>query len=488
MLALTAALATLVLAAIGLVATAPPASAASQGAGFGTWAPLSSHGWHGSMLVDGVHTYCILPGLPAPTGESIDHGVRTDAGGLSPQQLAGINLLVSTYGQTHDAVQASAVGWAVKAISNRASTLRAWGYQGDSLAGAVHHSFDRLVPEHAAAVAALAEQYYSEAAAAVVPGSDATLTLTTDPADARRGTVRLDGGAGTTATLTLTNAVFADSGATRLEGATAGVDIPIVAAPASGEGTAFTVHASARLSAAFAPAVRYVTTPGQQDTAGPGGAVEYVVDTHDEAPRPVVFSPSITTQVAAPEVEGGPFVDDVTVSAVEGVWPRTADGGYVPLRASATVYRTEEIPAPTPDVPSDAEAVGELTLTTDPATGGGTYRVTSDWQLPGPGAYTAVWRIVAADQDAEVARHLERDYAWSEQFGAPTQIVRVPSPPPAPEEPEAPVEETPHTLAATGPWEELPRLGGAGLAAVLLGGAFLAHLAQRRRAASSPSG
>jgi hypothetical protein len=41
--------------AIGLV-LAPPAQAASRGAGFGTWAPVSAFGWHGSMLVGGVHT------------------------------------------------------------------------------------------------------------------------------------------------------------------------------------------------------------------------------------------------------------------------------------------------------------------------------------------------------------------------------------------------------------------------------------------------
>ncbi|MFT2658156.1 hypothetical protein, partial [Escherichia coli] len=33
----------------GTTAVATPAEAADRGTGFGTWAPLSSTGWHGSM-------------------------------------------------------------------------------------------------------------------------------------------------------------------------------------------------------------------------------------------------------------------------------------------------------------------------------------------------------------------------------------------------------------------------------------------------------
>jgi hypothetical protein len=484
LLALTTLLLAVVLGVAGMLIAAP-ARAASQGSGFGTWAPLSAYGWHGSMLVHGVHTYCILPGLPAPTGPTQDHGVRGDAGGLSAQQLAGINLLVSTYGQTGDAVQAAAVGWAVKAIANRDHTLHAWGYRGDSLAGAVHWTFDRLAPAHAATVAERAEAYYAEGMAVTVPGSDARIALATDAADPRRGSVRVDGGAGTAVTVTLQNAVFADTGAAELSGAPTGVDIAILASPPSDDGAPFTVQARAHLSASFAPAVRYFTTPGQQDTAGPAGGVEYTVEATDAAPRPVDFSPGITTRVAAPEVAGGRFVDDVTLTPVEGVWPKQLDGSFVPLTASATVYRTDGEPAQTAEIPEDAEPVGELSLVTDPAQGGGTYRVQSEWELPGPGVYTAVWRIRAADQVPEVAAHLERDYVWSEEFGVPSQMTRVPTPvpPPVPEIPgipEVPVV-TPPTLAATGPWAEAPRVAGAGLATLLFGGALLAHLAQRRR-------
>lgn len=482
LLTLTAALAALVLAAVALIAGAPPASAAAQGAGFGTWAPLSSTGWHGSMIVGGVHTYCILPGLPAPTGESVDNGVSGDALGMSPQQLTGINMLVTRYGQSGDPVQAAAVGYAVKAIADRSTTLHAWGYPGDSLAGAVHWTFDTHWPAQAQAVAQLAEQYYAEAAAVDAPASDGRVTLSTDPADARLGSVRLDGGAGTSAKLTVHNAVFVDSGTAELGPAPVGVDLPIRAASPTGDGAPFTVHAQARFTAEFAPAVRHITTGGQQDTAGPGGSIDYTVEAADTTPRPVVFSPGIATQVAAPETTGGRYVDDVTIAPVEGHWPRTTEGALVALTATAVVYRTDAAPAETEEVPVDAVPVGELTLTTDPATGGGTYRVESPWELPGPGYYTAVWRIAAADQHPDVARHLPGDYAWSESFGTPSQIARV-LPPAAPSPEAAPG--APATLAATGPFAEAPRVAGAGVAALIMGAALLAHLSSRRRRTGS---
>jgi hypothetical protein len=474
----------------GVFLTPAPARATDQGSGFGTWAPLSAHGWHGSMLVNGVHTYCILPGLPLPTGGSTDHGITGSAAGLSPQQLAGINMLVSTYGQTADPVQAAGVGWAVKAIANRDETLHAWGYRGDSLAEAVHWTFSKLAPEHSAAVGALAESYYAEAAAVAVPSGDASLTLTTDAADPRRGTVTLTAGA--PGSIILTNAVFADSGAAELAAAAPGTAYAIVTAPPTDDGAPYSVHAKAGGTAGWAPAVRHITTPGQQDTAGPAGRVELAAEAMDAAPRPAVFSPGLSTQVAQPEVERGPFVDDVTLAALKGAWPRTTDGSFVPIRATAKVYRTETVLPESETLPPEAQHVGDLALASDPAKGPGVYRVTSEWELPGPGVYTAVWQIDATAQDAATVPHLEPGFAWQENFGVATQMVTVLAPPPPthPEQPEQPpvaqppAEET-RTLAATGPDAYTARVAGAGAAALILGTALLVHLVQRRRAAAS---
>ncbi|WP_460772316.1 hypothetical protein [Microbacterium sp. GXF7504] len=412
----------------GGIVLSPPAQAASPGAGFGTWAPTSTYGWHGSMLVGGVHTYCIFPGRPLPVGESADHGVSFDAAGLDPQRLTAINMLVSTYGQTDDPVQAASVGWAVKAIANWDETLHHFGYPGDSLEGAIHWTFSALAPEHSAAVQHLAAAYYAEAtamAAGRASGSGA-LRFTAASDDPSRGTVTVETDTpDARGTVTLEGAVFADTGSPTRTDAVSGGVYDIVGAPEPGA-SSYTVRGSGTLHAGFLPAVRHFTTPGGQDTAGPGGQLEFPVEGADEAPRTTVFAPEVHTQVVSRYVPGGAYVDDVTFTAVRGAWGRTVDGGHVPVTATAVVYRTPAEPVTADRVPDDAEEVGTLSVTTDPGVGPtAPYRVEAPWPLPGPGFYTAVWRIDADGQAPETVAALEEGYRWVERFGERSQVMAV---------------------------------------------------------------
>lgn len=405
-----------------------PAHAATQGSGFGSWAPISRYGWHGSMLVDGVHTYCITPGAPAPTGPTTDLGVSATAAGLTPQQLAGINLLVTRYGQTDDPVTAAAVGWAVKAIADWDETLHAFGYPGDSLAGAIHWTLSALAPQHSTAVQKLAVAYVDEArAVAAPPAPSGKLVFATDADDVRSGSVRVDATVpSATGSLSLVNAVFADTGSATRDDAVTGVDYAIVAAPPA-EGRPFSVSGTGRFSSGLVAAVRHYTTPGGQDTAGPAGELPFEVRGADAAPRALPFSPTITTQVTSRYAPGGGFVDDVTFHADEGTWPRGEDGSYLPVSAQAAVYRTDAEPRPG-DAAPDAEPVARLTLTSDPATGPtAAYRVTSDEEMASPGFYTAVWSITAGAQTDEVGARMGAEYVWSEEFGVRTQVTMVPA-------------------------------------------------------------
>lgn len=406
-----------------------PVRAAGQGVGFGTWAPRSAYGWHGSMLVGGVHTYCILPGADLPTGGTTDLGISTTAAGLGPQQLTQINFLVSTYGQTDDPVQAASVGWAVKAIANRDETLHAFGYRGDDLRGAINWTFSRLAPAANRAVQDLASEYYAEATAlpAGPASADGSLAFTTAPDDPAEGTVQVATDlAGAVGTLQLDNAVFADTGAASREGA-AGSTYPIrVVAPAGG--TPFRVSATATLDAGFAASVHHFATAGGQDTAGPAGRLAVTLRGEDAADRRLTFAPVIATQVASRYVEAGVFVDDVTLSSARGIWPRSADGRYARVAARATVYRTESESEPAADPPPGAEPVGALELRSDPDAGPqSTYRVASTWPLDRAGFYTAVWQISADEQDAETRASLEAGYAWRESFGEQSQLTMVPA-------------------------------------------------------------
>jgi hypothetical protein len=424
---LAALLAAMLVACAAAVVTAPAAHAASQGTGFGAWAPISTYGWHGSMLIDGVHTYCILPGAPAPTGQSMDQGLSGTAAGLSAHQLSGINLLVTKYGQTNDPVQAAAVGWAVKAITNLNETLHHFGYRGDSLAEAIHWTFSALAPEHSAEIQRLAVLYYDEARAAPagVAGGSGTMMFTTDAADPRRGSVRVDAStADATGTLSLVGATFVATGTSTLTDAVPGVEYPIVTTPPSA-GRPYAVEGTGHLRLTAVAAVRHFTTTGGQDTAGPAGEVGFDVAGSDAAPRVPLFSPTISTQVQSAYASGGPFVDDVVFGGSIEDWPRAPDGAYLPVTATAEVYRTDDLPTlDDAGAPSGAEHIGSLGLTTDPASGPtGPYRVMSAWELTGPGFYTAVWSIRAQAQPADVASALPPGYVWTEPFGEPTQIT-----------------------------------------------------------------
>ncbi|MFB7892393.1 hypothetical protein ACFC1I_09350 [Microbacterium sp. NPDC056044] len=440
------------------------ADAAERGTGFGTWAPISTYGWHGSMLVGGVHTYCITPGAPAPTGQTTDHGVHGSAAGLSPQQLAGINHLVTTYGQTEDPVQAAAVAWAVKAIADREETLHAFGYRGDSLAGAIHWTMSALSPSHDRAVQERAVAYYDEASR-LAPGTASatgTMVFETDAADHRSGTVRVDATAAATGTITLTNAVFAESGSPTLKNAAVGSTYTIRTSPPA-EGHPYSVTGTGRFDAGLAAAVRHHTTPGGQETAGPAGHVQFDVSGADAAPRIPPFSPAISTLVAARDARSGPYVDDVTFTAGDTSWPRADDGSYLPVTATAVVYRTDTEPVVGSDAPGREAIVGTLEVTTDPATGPtAPYTVASPWEMTAPGYYTAVWSLRAADQLPSVAAHTGADFAWTERFGEPSQVAVIAPPPPPPPTPtpapaaQAPQAPAPAAAPAPAPAEPRP--------------------------------
>lgn len=474
----------------------PVAHAADQGTGFGTWAPLSRTGWHGSMRVGDVHTYCIHPGLPVATGPTTDHGVTSDVNGLSPQQLVSINHLVSTYGQTDDAVQAASVGWAVKAIVDRDTTLHSWGYSGDQLPEAIDFIMRRASPENSAAIQERTLQYLAEAEAIRVPRTGGSLTLSAAQDDPTRGTLSVDVDPDATGTLHLQNAVFADTGSADRHDVRGGATYAIIApASASDDGRPYTVRATGSFSVRAA-AIRYYSTPDQQESAGPAGPQTFELSTQDAVPRPVQFSPRVQTIA---RLEGRRFVDDVTVSTQDGVWPRRADGSFVILSATADIYRTGAFPAEADEVPASLKPVAQLTLRTDPLEGAGTYTLQTEADLPGAGVYTAVWRIERTAQDADVVPHLPPSFLWVERFASPTQTEQLVPPPPAdptpaltpaatvvpvpaalPTAPPAALPPAP-VLAATG--VTTASLGATGgLAAVLLGaGLVAAHTARRRR-------
>ncbi len=182
------------------------------------------------------------------------------------------------------------------------------------------------------------------------------------------------------------------------------------------------------------------------------------------------------------------------MTASEGVWPRHADGSFVTLFAAADVYRTGAYPAESAEIPANLAPVLQLELRTDPATGAGSYEVASE-TLPGPGVYTAVWRIDRTAQDAATAPHLPGDYRWQERFASPSQTEQLAPPPPTayptppvtatptpspPASSPVPTSNPPAALASTG-MSAASLAGTGGAAGVVVGIGVIAWAVARRR-------
>lgn len=427
---------------IGAVVTGgQSAQAATQGPGYGTW-PGSEIGWEGAFVApDGSLVYCIVPGAVNPTGVTSSAGIQSVIGSdspfgwatITPDTAAKINRIVSMHGQTWDHAVASGVSFAVKHLANPGALYRSSGWNGTvDLDGYINHKLVGMVGAAKVAEIQGHARYLLTSVAGVTAGNTSgsgVLTFTTDAADDALGTVRMVGTAAT-GTVTLTNGVFATNGSASLAGMRAGVSYPVRGVPPTGAGTSYSISGSGTFGAGYAPQLHVWTTPGQQTAVGPGGAGTFVAKGADTLPRSTTFEPVITTQVEQRYAPGGAFVDLVTFSTARNAWPRMADGSFAAVSASAVVYRTPLQPAvPSPEIPADAERIGALTLVSDPEIGPTrAYRVESDWELPGPGHYTAVWSILGADQSAQTLAHLEggADFARHELFGEASQMTMVP--------------------------------------------------------------
>ncbi len=159
-----------------------PRSGDRTGHGLRHVGPAFPHGWHGSMRVGDVHTYCIHPGLPVPTDATTDHGTSSDVNGLSPQQLVSINHLVTSYGQTRRSVCRPR---ASPGRSKRSSTATPRCTPGDTrgpiLPARSTSSCDAPAPR-TAAPSRRDDAIPPEAEAVPVPRIGGALSLTTDEA------------------------------------------------------------------------------------------------------------------------------------------------------------------------------------------------------------------------------------------------------------------------------------------------------------------
>jgi hypothetical protein len=196
-----------IVAAAGVAVTgfalAAPASATSEGAGLVLYGDYGAWGFRGAQIQDGAAVFCLDWTNDAPIGSSPtsvygatslganDSGNQHDVGG---EELGRINYILDV-GGTGDGATAAAVDLAV------ASYLQNGGV--DGMAKYVSQSAE------GPGVLAQARSMVDEANGVTIGGSptagSGVLTFTVNPEDNFRGTVRMQGTAGSTGDITLTN-------------------------------------------------------------------------------------------------------------------------------------------------------------------------------------------------------------------------------------------------------------------------------------------
>lgn len=435
------ALAVVAVAMTGMVVATAPAHAATIGAGFGT--VDNSIGWQGAFILpDGSRGYCIEPGISNPLGATTDGGIQESVvsnspygdAAVSPDNLARINYLVSTFGQTDDNIEAAAVSFAVKALANPSAMYDSHGYSGpENLPSYVNWVLvGNAGAANAGAVGVRAQQLF-DAAQIVTAGPsvtpNGTLVFVIHVPDVTQGTVTASTATPSTGTITLTGAIFPDTGSNTLAGATAGGTYAITAL-APEDGSPMQVSGEALFgstSGGWRGAVRAWNTVGQQTVAGGAGAVQsaFTMTGQDPYQRAPLFETVVATTASTYIQPGEPFVDAVNFGLAEGSasWVRSQSGNHLPVAAQGTVYGPFATqPAESEDVPADATIAGTATITTSAEGPNVTYTATSDTVAETSGFYTWVWTIVEADQGPITQLYMTDGYAYQDRFG---QVVET---------------------------------------------------------------
>jgi hypothetical protein len=441
----------LALAVTALVTVRPPAHAAEQGHGYGTWDDRV--GWQGGFVApDGSIVYCIEPGVANPSGGTSSAGHQSNVSSDSPfgsrtltsNDLARINYLVTELGQTTSDREAAAVNFAVKYIANPGAMFNSHSWNGSwDLPGYVNWVLYSTIGGSEAAAVADRTQALIDAASTVtagpVGGGSGSLTFQVDNFNNYLGTITMVGTAGSTGTVTLTNGVFTTTGSKTLSGMRANTPYPVTGVPPTEDGAPYKIAGTGTFTGAgtgWEGAVHVWTTGNQQTTAGPGprSATQFNVAGTDPTDRSVLFNPALSTTATAYVQPGEHATDTLTFrtvadeSGLNNSWPQTADGSYRVVNAEGTLYGPfADQPAESATVPSDASVAGHAAVSTVPASGPTvTYEATSTDPVDAAGYYTWVWDIDYDEQSAITRMYLPDGYSFTDSFGQTVETSITP--------------------------------------------------------------
>jgi len=428
------------------VTTTPPAVAATDAYGVGDLSGAVI-GWQGSMrTADGTYVFCTDPGTDFPTGDDQRQGYRTSWKGVSGDLLAGINRALHEIDDKSDR-DAAALNFVIKHVfdpdamygTHRYPNSAAWP-KGD-LGRYIEWVLSTTYPNAAGgwrgvrdrALELLKTAHSTRAGTGTASGGSGKLVFEIDSRDNYRGTVVMDGTAGSTGTITLTNGVFADTGKATRAGAKEGVTYAVRAVPPS-DGKRYRVSGEFEFTppgkGGYLAEVELWRNPAQRMIAkGRTADVSPFRGTgRDAGTRTAEFRPVLTSQ-AAEFASGQTLRDTLTFSVaadadgLRNPWA-TIDGRPVAVGFSVTAYGPyDAAQAQVDDVPDDAPVAGETTvLVTDPEK-----PLTAEIRgIERGGYYTFVAAYDPKTTPAASRAFLPKDYAWMHPFGMPEETTIAP--------------------------------------------------------------
>ncbi|WP_185715074.1 hypothetical protein [Gulosibacter macacae] len=404
--------ATLLLALLMLVSSlvmmpAPAAQAATLGVGYG-----NEQLWLGSFSSHGRQAYCMdIDALP-PYGNTEHPELKTTLDNLSEGQLAQLNYVMATWGESSDPAITAAVQLFVWDVADH-DTYAARG-------GEAH--FIERVPAGARSTV-LGNLAVMRQAAAENAVAKPSASMSIEMSDQYQGRLTISTTPGSlTGAVTLTNATFANGATTATLGAGTHA---ITGTPAEGA-PEYRVSASFSSQAAgLGAGVDMFYTPGEQRIL----AAASFEPVKAAAQSPVIaldFQPELTTQVASKFVQAGDqFVDGVNVTVTKHSWIRI-NGSPIPVEAVGTLYGPFDAqPAEANAPPSGAPVAGTEKLT---LTGPGNYTSPGTITAPESGFYTWVWSI-DKDPQGDNAKYLTDSF--TDRFGLVPETSVVPFQPEA---------------------------------------------------------
>lgn len=391
----------------GIFLPPPPAQAATLGVGYG-----DSSWWLGSFSSHGRQAYCMdLLALP-PYGTTQHPELRTTLDSLTDAQLAQLNYVLATWGETSDPNVAAAVQLYVWDVADHSNYINGGG---DA------HYVNRVPESQRGTVLSYLATMRSEATAKAV--TNPSVSISVEMSDQYAGQITVNTHpASLTGVVTLTNAVFTGGSNTATLGSGS---YEITGTPAEG---AASYKASASISATSAPygaGVDLFYTPGEQRILG--AASFSPLKSNAVTPQILLdFQPELTTQVSTKFVQAGdPLIDKVAVTVTKHSWIRI-DGAPIPVVAEGTLYgpfdqQPDEAAAPPLGAP--IAGVEELTLT-----GSGSYVSAGSIIAEESGFYTWVWGI---DKEAQGSNSKYLTDSFIDRFGQVSETSVVPFQPEA---------------------------------------------------------